>query len=72
MSTKQIPKETVRRHINWDKLGADLKESLAHLVQGIRRRMSLIAFAPPGWLHQLLKYGAIDAGVVDEKKSGSD
>ena len=35
----------VRRHINWDKLGADLKEGLAHLVQDIRRRICGVASA---------------------------
>jgi len=37
--------KSVRRHINWDKLGADLKENLAHLVQDIRRRICGIASA---------------------------
>jgi hypothetical protein len=36
---------TVRRHINWNNQGADLKEDLAHLVQDIKRRICGIASA---------------------------
>ena len=35
----------VRRHINWDKQWADLKEDLAHLVQDIKRRICGVASA---------------------------
>jgi len=39
------PSETVRRHINWNNQGPDLKEDLAHLVQDIKRRICGIASA---------------------------
>ncbi|TDI62507.1 MAG: hypothetical protein E2O89_07585, partial [Alphaproteobacteria bacterium] len=35
----------VRRHINWNNPGSDLKEDLAHLVQDIKRRICGIASA---------------------------
>ena len=35
----------VRRHINWNKHGPDLKEDLAHLVQDIKRRICGVASA---------------------------
>ena len=35
----------VRRHINWNTQGPDLKEGLAHLVQDIKRRVCGIASA---------------------------
>ena len=35
----------VRRHINWNNQGADLKEDLAQLVQDIKRRICGIASA---------------------------
>ena len=36
---------TVRRHINWNKHGPDLKEDLAHLFQDIKRRICGVASA---------------------------
>jgi hypothetical protein len=35
----------VRRYINWNNQGPDLKEDLAHLVQDIKRRICGIASA---------------------------
>ena len=35
----------VRRHINWNTQGPDLKEGLAHLVKDIKRRVCGIASA---------------------------
>ena len=37
--------QSVRRHINWNKHGPDLKEDLAHLVQDIKRRICGVASA---------------------------
>jgi hypothetical protein len=39
------PMNSVRRHINWNNQGADLKEDLAHLVQDIKRHICGIASA---------------------------
>jgi hypothetical protein len=35
----------VRRHINWNNPGADLREDLAHLVQDVKQRICGIASA---------------------------
>ncbi len=41
----QVLTNGVRRHINWDKLRAELTESLAHLVYHIKRQTCGVASA---------------------------